>query len=65
MNDFIYNLWFIYNECIWWEWEKSPEIYKKVRNKGKNSPFGCPPIPPFEKMETDRFPVSENKPDLP
>ena len=35
-------------------------------NKGKNPPFGCPPIPPVnEKMEADCFPVSENKPDLP
>ena len=27
MFDFIYNLWFIYNEFIWWEGEKNPEIY--------------------------------------
>ena len=27
MYDLIYSLWFIYNEYIWWEWEKNPEIY--------------------------------------
>ena len=65
--DFIYSLWFIYNEYIWWEWEENPEIRTK-ENQGKNSPFGCPPIPPSMKMEADCFPVSENtenKPDLP
>ena len=34
----------------------------------KNSLFGCPPIPPYTKMEADCFPVSENtenNPDLP
>ena len=34
MYDFIYNLWFIYNEYIWWEW-KNPEIYTN-ENQGKN-----------------------------
>ena len=34
MYDFIYNLWFIYNEFIWWEWEKNPEIYTN-ENQGK------------------------------
>ena len=29
MQDCIYKLWFIYNEFIWWEWEKNPEIYKE------------------------------------
>ena len=44
---------------------KNPEIYKR-RNKGKNSPFGCPH--PVYEVEADCFPVSkntENKPDLP
>ena len=49
--------------------EKPRNIQKyKNENKGKNSPFGCPPIPPSTKMEADCFPVSENaenKPDLP
>ena len=33
---------------------------RKNTKPRKNSPFGCPPIPPFTKMETDSFPVSEN-----
>ena len=47
--------------------EKNPK-YTKSENKGKNSQFGCPPIPTSTKMEADCFPVSENtenKPDLP
>ena len=64
MCDFIKNWWF-----IWWEQEKTPEIYKntKSENKGKNYPFGCPPIPMSAKIEAVCFPVSkntENKPDL-
>ena len=42
--------------------------YTKGENKGKKSPFGCPPIPTSTKMEANCFPVSENtenKPDLP
>ena len=59
MYDFIYNLWFIYNECIWWEREKNPEIYKNTKSEN---------IHLSAKMEADCFPVSENtenKPDLP
>ena len=47
---------------------RKPPKYTKNENKGKNSPFGCPPIPRFSKMEAHCFPVSENtesKPDLP
>ena len=46
---------------------KTPK-YTKSENKGKNSPFDGPPIPPSTKMEADCFLVSENtenKPDLP
>ena len=49
--------------------EKPRNIQKyKSENKGKNSLFSYPPIPPSAKMEADCFPVSkntENKPDLP
>ena len=46
--------------------EKNPNIYK-WKNKEKNSPFGCPPIPPSVKLAADCFPGerTENKPDLP
>ena len=67
MYDGIYKLWFIYNEFICWEWEKTPETFTNEK-QGKNSPFGCSPISPSTKMEADCFPVSEkteNKPDLP
>ena len=37
---------------------KKNEIYKRG-NKGKNSPFGHPPIPVYE-VEADCFPMSEN-----
>ena len=43
---------------------KSPK-YIQSENKGKNSPLGCPPIPPSTKIEADCIPVSKNKPDLP
>ena len=33
--------------------EKPRNIY---RNKRKNPPFGCPPIPPSIKLEADCFP---------
>ena len=33
---------------------KKPEIYKR-RNKGKNSQFGCPPIPPSTKWRPTVF----------
>ena len=61
INDFIYNIWFIYKNVIWWGWEKNPEIYKR-RNKGKNSLFSCPPIhpPPIYEVEAYCFPVSKN-----
>ena len=64
MYDF-YNLWFIYNECIWWGWEKKPEIYKA---KTKEKIPRLVVHPPSTKMEADCFPVSENtenKLDLP
>ena len=64
MYDFIYSLWFIYNECIWWGWEKKPKK-RKDETKEKIFPFGCPPV--YE-MEADCFLLSENtenKPDLP
>ena len=38
--------------------EKHRNIYK---NKGKNSPFGCPPIPPSIKLEADCFPERKNR----
>ena len=41
MYDFIYYLWFIYNECIWCWWEKTPEIYTK-RKPRKKSPVWLP-----------------------
>ena len=48
MCDFIYNLWFIYNECIWWEWEKNPEMYKN-RKQGKKIPcLVALPYPVYE-----------------
>ena len=62
MNDFIYNIWFIYKNVIWWGWEKNPEIYKR-RSKG-----WLPSHPFFYEVGADCFPVSENienKPDLP
>ena len=67
MNDFIYNIWFIYKNVIWWGLEKNPEIYKR-RNKGKNSPFSWTPIPAVYEVEAGCFPMSENtenKLDLP
>ena len=36
--------------------EKKNEIYKnEYENKGKNSPFGCPPIPPSTKLRPTVF----------
>ena len=68
MYDFIYNLWFIYNESIWWGWEKK---HKNEKHKTKEKDFlrlvaFLPP--PVYDMEANCFPVSENtenKPDLP
>ncbi len=68
MYDFIYNLWFIYNESIWWGLEKKKQKDKDETKEQRFSPFGFPPIPPSTKMKADCFPVSENtenKPDLP
>ena len=51
MYDFIYNLWFIYNECIWWEWEKNPEIYKNIKGEKQRKKFSVrlPSHPPVWK----------------
>ena len=38
--------------------KKTRNIYK---NKGKNRPFGCPPIPPSIKLEADCFPGRKNR----
>ena len=40
--------------------EKKTETYNN-ENKGKNSPFGCPPIPPSIKLEADCFPGRKNR----
>ena len=37
MCDFIYSLWFIYNEYIWWEWEENPEICTNENQEKNNS----------------------------
>ena len=68
MYDFIYNLWFIYNECIWWVWEEKPRNICKAKTKEKIPRSVALPSPVFKEMEADCFPVSENtenKPDLP
>ena len=59
MNDFIYNLWFIYNESIWWEWG---EKNQNERDETKEKDFArlVPLHPPVYEMEADFFPVSEN-----
>ena len=65
MYDFIYNLTFIYNESIWWGWEKKPK-HEKYETKEKDFPR-LVALPVYE-MEADCFPVSENtenKPDPP
>ena len=49
----------IYLQWIWWEWEKTPEIYIHEK-QGKNSTFGCPPIPTSIKLEADCFPDRKN-----
>ena len=69
MYDFIYNLWFIYNECIWSKWEKNPEIYKNIKGEKqrKKFPVLLPSHTPVYEIKADCFPVSENtenKPDL-
>ena len=40
---------------------KTPKYIQKQRNKGKNPPFGCPPIPPSIKLEADCFPGRKNR----
>ena len=59
MNDFIYTIWFIYKNVIWWDGRKIPEINKR-RNKGKKFPVWLPSHPPVYEVEADCFPVSEN-----
>ena len=55
MND---NICFIYNEYDG-NGRKTPKyIQTKTR---KNSPFGCPPIPPSIKLEADCFPGRKNR----
>ena len=54
MYDFIYSLWFIYNEYIWWEWKKNSEICTN-ENQGKKTLFGCPPIPRLRKWKPTVF----------
>ena len=39
--------------------EKPRNIYR--RKTRKNSPFGCPPIPPSLKLEADCFPGRKNR----
>ena len=39
--------------------EKTPKYKKENEKQGKNSPFGCPPIPPIYEMEADSFLVSK------
>ena len=39
--------------------EKPQNIYK--RKTRKNSPLGCPPIPPSIKLEADCFPGRKNR----
>ena len=66
MDDFIYNLWFIYNHCVMGVGEKPRNIYR-AKTKEKKFPVWLPSHPPVYEMETDCFPVSENtenKPDL-
>ena len=40
---------------------KTPKYIQKQRNKGKNPPFGCPPIPPSIELEADCFPGRKNR----
>ena len=66
MYDFIYNLWFIYNESKWWGWEKNPENQKdEIKEK---FPVWLSSHPPVYKIGGRLFSGSEtteNKPDLP
>ena len=67
MYDFIYNLWYIYNElCMMGMGEKSRNI-QNTKTKEK-FPVWLPSHSPVYEMEADCFPVfenTENKPDLP
>ena len=70
MYDFIYNLWFIYNEfCMMGMREKARNIQKKKKNEYENQgKMWLPSNNPIYEMEADCFPVpenTENKPDLP
>ena len=49
MRDFICNLWFIYNECIWWEWEKKPRNLQKAKTKEKIPRLVALPSPRLRK----------------
>ena len=51
----------VYLQWIWWEWEKKTRKYIYMKKQGKNSPFGCPPITPYIKLEADCFPVRKNR----
>ena len=56
MNDFIYK-YDLFTMNVMGMGEKPRSIYK---NKEKNPPFGCPPIPPSLKLEADCFPGRKN-----
>ena len=58
MNDFIYNVWFIYNEYDG-NGRKTPK-YTKVKNKG-SPPVWLPSHPPSIKLEADCFPARKNR----
>ena len=57
MYDFIYNWW-----LMWWEWEKNPEIYKKIQKRKQRKKFTAflHSHHPVYEMEADCFPMSEN-----
>ena len=59
MNDFIYNVWFIYNGYDG-NGRKTPK-YIQSKKQRKNPPFGCPPIPTAIKLEVDCFPGWKNR----
>ena len=63
MHDFIYNLWiFLQMNSYDGDGRKTPKYIQKQRNKGKNPPFGWPPIPPPSiKLEADCFPGRKNR----
>ena len=49
-------LWFLQMNSYDGDGRKNPRYIQKQRNKGKNPPFGCPPISPSIKLEADCFP---------